>query len=137
MDPSKSTPLPPLKTLLWRGFCKKCPQCGKGPIYQLWMKLHERCSVCGLKYLANEGDLLGTLLFVDRVLFLIPLIVLIYFRVWHPNLTIFFIVGAAVIFLLLYTMPNRNGMSLAVDYLVRRKEGDLADEETSEAEKKP
>jgi uncharacterized protein (DUF983 family) len=136
MDPAKSFPLPRVKTLLWRGFCKKCPQCGKGAIYQRWMKLHERCPVCGLKFLDNEGDLLGTLLFVDRVLFLIPLIVLIYFRVWHPNLTIFFIVGSVVIFLLLYTMPNRNGISLAVDYLIRRRSNDLADEEAAEAEKK-
>jgi hypothetical protein len=89
------------------------------------MRLHENCPVCGLKYLESQGDLLGPLVFLDRLLFLIPLVVLFYFRVWHPKLIWLPLVGGAVLFLLVYTMPNRNGASLAIDYLVRRKEGDL------------
>src|SRR5689334_3309625 len=78
-------PIPKLRTLLWRGWRKKCPQCGQGALYKRWLTLHERCPVCGLQYLANQGDLFGALMFLDRVLFIIPLIVLFYFRVWHPN----------------------------------------------------
>ena len=117
-----SPPIPEFKTLLWRGCRKKCPQCGQGALYQRWMKLHERCPVCGLQYLANQGDLFGTLLFLDRVLFLIPLVVLIYFRLWHPNQLVFFIFGGVMLFLLVFTMPHRNGAALAIDYWVRRKD---------------
>ena len=124
-----SWPIPKLKTLLWRGCHKKCPQCGEGALYQRWLKLHTHCAKCGLRYLANEGDLWGTLLFVDRVLFIIPLIVLIYFRVWHPDFTLFLICGALLLVVTIFTMPHRNGISLAIDYLVRRNSGDLVDDE--------
>jgi uncharacterized protein (DUF983 family) len=123
-----SPPIPKLRTLLWRGWRKKCPQCGEGEIYQRWLKLREQCPECGLQYLPNQGDLWGPLLFLDRVLFIIPIIALFYFRIWHPNQFLFYLFGGIMIFVLVYTMPNRNGMSLAVDYLLRRKGGDLYEE---------
>ena len=89
------------------------------------MRLHEHCPACGLKYLESQGDLLGPLVFLDRLLFLIPLVVLFYFGVWHPRLLWLVLFGGATLFLLVYTMPNRNGVSLAIDYLIRRKESDL------------
>ena len=136
MPSDPSFPLSPLKTLLWRGWRKKCPQCGRGALYQRWLKLHDRCSDCGLRYLANQGDLLGPLLFFDRVLFLIPLITLFYFHVWHPDLVIFLILGGAMLYLLIATMPNRNGVSLAFDYYMRRTHGDLADKPAADPEEK-
>ena len=119
--------IPSLRTLLWRGWCRKCPQCGRGALYQRWLTVHERCPVCGLQYLPNQGDLFGALMFLDRVLFIVPLIVLFYFRLWHPNLVLFILFGAAMVLTLVFTMPHRNGMSLAIDYLIRRKTGDLAE----------
>ena len=116
---------PSSKTALWRGLRKKCPQCGQGPLYRGWLKLHEHCAVCGLHYLPNQGDLLGPLMFLDRLLFLIPFVVLFYFRLWHPNLAVFILTGGAMLFVLIYTMPNRNGASLAFDYLLRRANGEL------------
>ena len=117
--------IPKLRTLLSRGWRKKCPHCGQGELYRKWMRLHEHCPVCGLKYLESQGDLLGPLVFLDRLLFLIPLVVLVYFGIWHFRLIWLLLLGGAVLFVLIYTMPNRNGVSLAVDYLLRRKEGDL------------
>jgi hypothetical protein len=96
------------------------------------MRLHEHCPVCGLRYVQNQGDLFGPLMLLDRVVFLIPLIVLFYFGVWHPGLAGFLGFGGAALFLLIYTMPHRNGVSLALDYYLRRKEGDLADEPSQE-----
>jgi hypothetical protein len=92
------------------------------------MRLHDHCPVCGLKYLESQGDLLGPLIFLDRFLFLIPLIVLFYFGVWHPTLVWLALIGGAALFLLVYTMPHRNGVSLAIDYMLRRKEGDLKEQ---------
>ena len=71
-------PLPPLKKVLWLGAQRRCPCCGKGPIYKGWLKLHDNCSACGLKYLQDQGDLWAYLLVVDRALFIFPLIILIY-----------------------------------------------------------
>jgi len=91
-------------------------------MYQRWMRLHESCPACGLKYLQNQGDLFGPLVLLDRVLFLIPLIVVFYFGVFHPSAIALAIFGGTTLFLLVYTMPNRNGLSLAIDYFIRRKE---------------
>ena len=65
--------------MFWRGCRKKCPQCGQGALFRRWITLHDHCSVCGLKYLENQGDLWGYLLLIDRGLFILPLIVMIYF----------------------------------------------------------
>ena len=127
-----SEPIPKLKTLLWRGCCKKCPQCGQGALFKRWTMLRDECAVCGLKYLENQGDLWGYILFLDRALFILPLIVMIYFRLYNPNSVWFFIFGAAMLFVLIYTLPHRTGVSLALDYLIRRKSGDLAEQPSDE-----
>ncbi len=126
MNPHPANSSPPLKTLLWRGWCKKCPQCGEGPLYHRWLRLYDNCPKCGLKYLPDQGDLFGPLLFLDRALFLIPLIVIFFFRPWNLNLTAALILAGILLGLLVFTMPNRNGLSLAFDYHLRRKGGDLA-----------
>jgi hypothetical protein len=79
----------------------------------------------------NQGDLWGPLVFVDRVVFLIPLVVLFYFLRWHPHSIILALFGGAMLFLLVFTMPHRNGMSVAIDYLIRRKSGELRDGNSS------
>ena len=128
-----SEPIPKLSTLLWRGCRKRCPQCGQGALYQRWMKLHDHCSLCGLQYLPNQGDLWGPLVFVNRVVFLIPLVVLFYFLRWHPKSIILALFAGAMLFLLVFTMPHRNGMSVALDYLIRRKSGELANRNSSQS----
>lgn len=120
--------LPKTRTLLWRGLRKKCPQCGEGPLYKGWIKLHEHCPVCGLRYLPDQGDLWGPLLLLDRLLFIIPMVVLFYFGVVKPNWIFLVVFGGGMTLLLVLTAPNRNGASLALDYLIRRKAGDLSDE---------
>ena len=98
-------------------------------MYQRWMKLHERCRVCDLQYLPNQGDLWGPLLFFDRILFIIPVIVLAYFGLWNPDRAFITYFALLAIVILVVTLPNRNGMSLALDYLIRRNSGDLCEPE--------
>ena len=35
---------------------KRCPNCGRGPLFSGWGHHLERCSVCGLIYERNPGD---------------------------------------------------------------------------------
>jgi uncharacterized protein (DUF983 family) len=126
-----SESLPPLRTVLARGLRKKCPNCAKGALFHGWNRLNERCPVCNFKYLQNEGDLWGYLLIVDRALFLLPIIVLLYFRLSNPNSAWFYAISGLLIFLLIYTLPHRNGMNLALDYYFRRKWGDLSNQTPS------
>ena len=129
-----TTQHPKLRTLIGRGWRKRCPQCGQGELYQRWLRLHEHCPVCGLQYLPDQGDLMGPLMFLDRVLFIVPIVVFFFLGDWQPNMTAFMVFCGVLLFLLIYTMPNRNGVSLAIDSLLRRREGDLADSHTTENE---
>lgn len=120
-------PMPKLKTVLWRGMRRRCPKCGEGAVNDGWVKMHDHCPVCGLKYLADQGDLLVYLVALDRALFVMPLIVMIYFRLYIPDSVWFYILAAVLIVGFIYTLPHRNGMSLGADYFIRRKWGDLAE----------
>lgn len=126
--------MPRLPTLLNRGAHKKCPHCGKGPLFRRWIELHDRCSVCGIKYLENEGDLWGYLLIADRALFILPLVAMIYFQTYNPNSIWFFAIGGSVLLGFIWSMPHRTGMSLAIDYYMRRKSSDLAETSTDKPE---
>ena len=104
----------------------KCPQCGRGELFRRFNILHERCADCGLKYLDEQGALFGYLFLVDRGLFLFPLIVMIYFRLYIPHAAwLFYLSAAALLFALFYTLPRRTGVSVALHYLRRRRSGSL------------
>mgnify|MGYP001270274084 FL=1 len=120
-----TTTEPALRTLLWRGLCRKCPRCAKGPLFRRWFKLLDGCSVCGLKYLENQGDLWALLLFADRVLFMVPLVVVFFIgrgagAVWP------YVFGVFLAVTLIVTFPHRMGLSVALDYHIRRHSGDLS-----------
>jgi len=89
--------------------------------------MRDRCDRCDLKYLANEGDLWAYLILIDRALFLFPLVVMIYFRLNNPDSIWTWIIAGALFLLFLYTLPHRNAISLGIDYVIRRKWGDLAE----------
>ena len=122
-------PIPRLRTLLWRGMRRRCPHCGRGPVFKGWIKMHDRCSICALQYFPDQGDLWAYLIVIDRALFIFPLIVMIYFRLYVPDVRWFYVLAALLSALFVGTMPHRNGMSLGVDYLIRRKWGDLSEAE--------
>jgi hypothetical protein len=69
--------------------------------------LHERCSVCGLQYLEEQGALFGYLFLIDRALFLFPLIVMIYFRLYVPGAAWFYASFVVFVFALFYTLPRQ------------------------------
>lgn len=123
-----SDTVPPLATLLLRGVRKTCPQCGRGPLFKRFNIMHERCAACGLKYLDNEGDLFGYLFVLDRALFILPLIGMVFFRLYLPSSRWFYVAWGALMVALVFTLPQRSGASIAIDYFFRRRReaaGDL------------
>ena len=70
---------------LWAGITGHCPACGRGKLFDGYLKLAPRCDVCGLDYnFADSGD--GPAVFVILV-------------------TGFIVVGAALIVEVLYAPP--------------------------------
>jgi uncharacterized protein (DUF983 family) len=110
-----------LTTLLARGARKTCPQCGRGPLFRRFNIMHDHCDACGLKFLDNQGDLFGYLFVLDRVLFILPLIAMVFFRVYLPSSDWFYVAWAILMVVLVWTLPHRSGMSVALDYYFRRR----------------
>lgn len=50
------TKRPPLFTVLMRGFIRRCPQCGKGRLFDGYLKLAPSCSQCGTPFGAIRAD---------------------------------------------------------------------------------
>lgn len=111
--------LPPLATVVARGARKRCPRCGEGPLFKRFNIMHDRCSACGVQYLQDQGDVFGYLFVLDRVLFLVPLIGMVFLRLWVPNATWFYVVWVIAMIALVFTLPARTGISVALDYWVR------------------
>jgi len=112
---------PTFRTVLLRGLHRRCPRCGEGALFKKWITLHDRCPVCDLQYLQNQGDLWGYLLLIDRALFVFPLIVVIYFRVYNPYSAWFYGFVGALIGGFIFTLPHRNGMSVGLEYYWRNR----------------
>ena len=83
------------------------------------MVLHERCPSCGLQYRLKPGDHWAFLIFIDRIAFIFPLVAALYFRMYELGLLVFGAFAVGVIALLILTTPNRYGLCVALDYLVR------------------
>jgi uncharacterized protein (DUF983 family) len=45
-----------LKTSLWRGLRCRCPNCGKGQIFRAFLKVADRCEVCGEELHHHRAD---------------------------------------------------------------------------------
>ena len=106
-----------IRTALRRGLRNRCPHCGEGRLFAGWSHL-ERCSSCGLVFVRNPGDTWAFTIVGDR-LPLGAMVVVIYFGVVRshpvPGLALLAVLGA----LLVWTSPNRWGVSIALHYLTR------------------
>ena len=117
----------PKTLVLWRGWRRRCPRCGEGPLFIRWIRAHERCPACGVVYLRNYGDIWIWTIFTDRV----PIfagIVAVYFGFQSTN---WWIAGAfflALFLPLILTMRERQGLAIALDYVWRIYMPDPSDE---------
>ena len=127
METLPSPAHPPFFVALRRGLRRRCPQCGEGQLFQRWLKTYERCSECHLLYQRDYGDTLMFMIITDRIPILFG-IAFLYFGI-HPTgwLSTAFFFGALSI-PLLATLRERQGLALALDYVLRVRLRDPSDE---------
>ena len=59
------------KTGMARGLRRKCPNCGKGPLFRGYLKVEPTCSACGHdngQYRADDGPAYLTILLIGHIL---------------------------------------------------------------------
>ena len=109
-----------LKPALLRGWRRKCPQCGAGPVLKGYLKVRETCTVCGESLhhaRADDGPAYMTILIVGHIM--APLIIWA-FSTFRPDplvLASVFTVGCTA--LSLYLLPRLKGMIIAFQWAKR------------------
>lgn len=110
----------PLRPALLRGWRRKCPNCGKGPMMRSYLKVRDACPVCGEElshHRADDGPAYLTILIVGHLM--APLI-LWGFTTFRPEpmvLATIFTVGCVA--LSLYLLPRLKGAIVGLQWAKR------------------
>jgi uncharacterized protein (DUF983 family) len=101
-----------------RGWRKRCPHCGVGPLFAGRWRHLESCSHCGLIFERNPGDTWAFTVIGDR-LPIAAIIAVVYLGLVRRNLAIGLAVIAILGALVVWTAPNRWGVGIALHYISR------------------
>jgi uncharacterized protein (DUF983 family) len=104
---------------LRRGFRRRCPRCGEGPLFAGWNRLREACPVCGLRYERHTGDTWFFMYMSTAGLTGVLVVCMFLLRpgiVWLGQIA----VAAAALVVIGLTLPYRKGVAVAIDYLIER-----------------
>ena len=107
---------------LKRGFSKKCPRCGKSPIFLSYIKTLNNCGSCGLKfsdYKSDDGPAYCTIFIVGHIL--IPIILLSERNYSPPIFLQMLIWPLLTIILTLWLLPRVKGAFIALQIFVKDK----------------
>ena len=113
-----SPPLPRILPTVMRGVRRRCPHCGRGPLFVRWITLHRKCAHCGLVFIRNHGDLWFFWIVTDRIPILIGIATIFFgFRInsWLDGLGFILVLAGPLI----ASMPQRQGAAVALGYLSR------------------
>ena len=119
-DKTISTDTRELWPALRRGFRRKCPNCGSGPMMESYLKVRDTCTVCRedlSHHRADDGPAYLTILLVGHLL--APGLH-IAFVVWRPEpLTLFTIFAVGCTALSLYLLPRLKGAMIGFQWAKR------------------
>lgn len=110
----------PLKPALIKGWNRKCPRCGEGPLLYKYLKVHDTCDHCALDlhhHRADDGPAYLTILLVGHLMAPLLHIVFVHLR---PNpwvMAIGFTIGTVA--LSLYLLPRLKGMIVGFQWAKR------------------
>ena len=103
-----------------RGFKRKCPSCGNGPLMRSYLKVRDTCAVCGeelFHHRADDGPAWATIMIAGH---LVAPLMLIVFELWRPEAWVM-AVGFSTIFTLiaLYMLPRLKGAFVGFQWAKR------------------
>ena len=109
-----------VKPALWRGWRRRCPNCGAGPMMRGYLKVRDACPVCSEALhhqRADDGPAYVTILIVGHLL--APLLLIVYTK-WRPDpvtMAVGFTLGTVA--LSLYLLPRLKGALVALQWAKR------------------
>lgn len=119
-DKALYPPQPPIAT----GLRGRCPRCGQGHLFQGFLSLAPRCSVCGFDYsFADAGD--GPAVFVIMIVgFVVAGAALITEVAYSPPIWVHFALwGPLVLILCLGMLRPLKGVLIALQYHHKAEQG--------------
>ena len=105
-----------------RGFRKKCPHCGKSPIYETYIKTFKKCKKCGIllsEYKSDDGPAYITIFVVGHIL--IPMILLVEKHLSPPLLFQMLSWPILTIILCLWFLPRIKGAFIGLQIFLGDK----------------
>ncbi|MEC3861886.1 DUF983 domain-containing protein [Mesobacterium sp. TK19101] len=107
----------PLAPALWKGWRRRCPKCGNGPLLNGYLKVRDTCPVCREEFhhhRADDGPAYVTILIVGHVM--APLLLWAFVK-WRPEpLVLFTIFAVGCVGLSLYLLPRLKGALIAFQW---------------------
>lgn len=101
----------------WKGFRRRCPNCGSGPLLKGFLQVRDHCPVCREEFhhhRADDGPAYLTILIVGHLM--APLL-LVAFTTFRPEpLVLFTIFMIATVGLSLYLLPRLKGALVAFQW---------------------
>ncbi|WP_377507475.1 DUF983 domain-containing protein [Octadecabacter sp. R77987] len=107
----------PTKPAIWRGFRRKCPNCGEGHLFQGYLRVVDECPACRAEmhhHRADDGPAYLTILVVGHLMAPLLHVAFTQFRPDPLILATIFTVGC--VGLSLYLLPRLKGVVVAIQW---------------------
>ncbi|MEW5704504.1 MAG: DUF983 domain-containing protein [Pseudomonadota bacterium] len=107
----------PIPSPIRAGLARRCPRCGKGKLFQAYLKVADRCSVCGLDFSTFEkAD--GPAVFIILILgFLVVGLALVVEALYQPPFWVHALLWLPLVLGGVYVMlPPLKGWIVAAHY---------------------
>lgn len=110
----------PVKPALLRGWKRRCPSCGSGPVLDGYLKVRDTCAVCGCELhhsRTDDGPAWATILLSGH---LVAPLMLFVFEAFRPEGWVMAL-GFSTVFLIfaLFLLPRMKGMFVAIQWAKR------------------
>lgn len=116
-DPGAERRLGPAIVKGWR---RRCPNCGTGPLMQGYLKVRESCTVCGEElhhHRADDGPAYLTILIVGHIV--APLLLASYTMLRPDPMVLASVFSVGTVALSLYLLPRLKGFMVAFQWAKR------------------